>query len=165
VPLAARHWSAIGTRHPGIGAERRQRALVRDMIGTMVGDLLEETERRIADAGAETIDDVRSAGSALAGFSEALAAEERELKSFLYARLYGAPELERVRLEAERVVRNLAGAYRDNRQLLPADWRAEGEPIDQLRTIGDFIAGMTDRFALRRHEELVGAVDLPSDRF
>ena len=63
------------------------------MIGTMVGDVLAETERRVREAGVETIDDVRAAGRPLAGFSNALAAEERELKRFLYARLYDLPEL------------------------------------------------------------------------
>src|SRR5207237_2797420 len=92
LPLVQRHWAAIGERHSGISTEKRQRALVRDMIGTMVSDVLAETQRRIRDSGVETIDDVRGARRALAGFSEPLAAEERELKRFLYDRLYDAPE-------------------------------------------------------------------------
>jgi dGTPase len=108
---------------------------------------------------------VRAAGRALVGFSEPLAAEERGLKQFLYARLYGAPELTAVREQAERVVSNLAGAYRANPLLLPQSWQRDGDQLQQLRTIGDFIAGMTDRFAIARHEELVGPVNLPADRF
>jgi len=92
LPIVARLWAAIGQRHPGLPAEKRQRALVRDMIGYMVADVLAETERRVRDAGVETIEDVRAAGRALAGFSSALEAEERELKSFLYERLYGLAE-------------------------------------------------------------------------
>jgi dGTPase len=134
------------------------------MIGHMVGDVLAETERRVRDSGVQTIDDVRAAG-ALAGFSDALAAEERELKRFLYDRLYGLPELKPVRVEAERVVANLAAAYRSNPNLLPEAWQRGGNEIQQIRTIGDFIAGMTDRFAIARHEELVGPVNLPAGRF
>ncbi|MGE5063016.1 MAG: deoxyguanosinetriphosphate triphosphohydrolase [Myxococcales bacterium] len=165
LPIVARLWAAIGKRHPGILLEKRQRALVRDMIGTMVEDVLAETERRVRDSGVETIDEVRSAGKPLADFSETLGAEERELKSFLYERLYGLPELTPIRDEAERVVRNLASAYRSNPGLLPGDWRHGGDRIEELRTIGDFIAGMTDRFAIARHEELIGPVNLPEGRF
>jgi dGTPase len=165
LPLVRRLWDDIERRHAGIGTEKKQRALVRDMIGYMVGDVLAETERRVTEAGVRTIEDVRSAGRQLAGFSEQLEAEERELKRFLYDRLYGLPELQPVRKEAERVVANLAGAYRQNPGLLPEWWHRDGDEVQQLRTIGDFIAGMTDRFAIARHEELIGPVNLPASRF
>jgi dGTPase len=162
LPLVGRLWEKIGERHPGITAEKRQRALVRDMIGTMVGDVLEETARRVSDSGVETIEDVRAAGHALVGMSAQLAADERALKRFLYARLYGLPELQPVRIEAERVVANLAAAYRADPSLLREPWQSEES--EQLRTIGDFIAGMTDRFAFRMHQKLIGPVTLP-DQF
>ena len=165
LPLIRRLWNAIEDRHPGLPAEKRQRALVRDMIGHMVGDVLAETERRVTEAGVETIEDVRAAGKLLACFSEGLAAEERELKQFLYARLYNLPELRPVREEAERVVAGLAAAYRADRTLLPPAWQRGDDQVQHLRTIGDFIAGMTDRFAIARHEELVGPVNLPASRF
>ena len=165
LPMVKRLWDAIAERHPDIGAEKRQRALVRDMIGHMVGDVLAETQRRVGESGVETSDEVRAAGRPLAGFSQQLSAEERELKHFLYARLYNLPELQPVRREAERVVGNLADAYRRDRQLLPDSWRSGCDEIEQLRTIGDFIAGMTDRFAIARHEEIVGPVNLPAGRF
>ena len=165
LPLVRRLWNAIDERHPGLSIEKRQRALVRDMIGYMVGDVLAETERRVRQSGVETSDDVRAAGRSLVGFSETLAPEERELKQFLYARLYNLPELQPIRKEAERVVANLAQAYRSDPTLLPDNWQRGREKVGQLRTIGDFIAGMTDRFAIARHEELIGPVTLPSNRF
>ena len=164
VPMAARHWQAIADRHPGIPLDRRQRALVRDQIGTMVDDVLAETRRRVAEAGVATVDEVRGAGRALVGFSTALAEEDRALKTLLYDRLYNSPALVPVRLEAQRVVANLAAAYRADPKLLPEAWQTETDDTRQLRSIGDFIAGMTDRFAIARHEELVGPVELP-DRF
>ena len=165
LPLIARLWNAIDQRHPGLSTDKKQRALVRDMIGYMVGDVLAETARRVREADVETVDDVRAAGRALAGFSDELAVEERELKRFLYARLYDLPELRPVRIEAERVVANLAAAYRADPSLLPDGWHRGGDRVQQLRTIGDFIAGMTDRFAIARHQELVGLVSLPASRF
>jgi dGTPase len=165
VPIVARHWQAIGNRHAGLSVEKQQRALVRDLIGRMVEDVLAETERRVASAGVESIEDVRAAGRPLAGFSDRLETEEKELKRFLYARLYGSPALDPVRVEAERIVTNLAEAYRADAKLLPSDWQRDGDQQQQLRTIGDFIAGMTDRFAIARHQELVGPVHLPTSRF
>lgn len=165
LPIVRRLWEAIEKRHPGTSIDKRQRALVRDMIGTMVGDVLAETERRVGEAGVETIEEVRSAGRSLAGFSDPLAAEERELKRFLYSRLYDLEELRPVREEAQRVVADLAAAYRRDPGLLPEDWRRAGNDVEQLRTIGDFVAGMTDRFAIARHEELIGPVNLPAGRF
>ena len=164
VPIVGRHWRDIWRRHPGISEEKALRALVRDMIGTMVADVLNETERRLVDARAGTVDDVRDAGRQLSGFSAELAAEERELKQFLYGKLYNAPALVPVREEAQRVVANLFEAYRADPSLLPPAWRHEGDETQRVRSIGDFIAGMTDRFAVARHEELIGPVDLP-DRF
>ena len=164
LPLVRRLWTAIRDRHPGLSIEKSQRALVRDMIGYMVGDVLAETERRVREAGVKTIDDVRLQSGALAGFSPALADEEKTLKRFLHLRLYGLDELQPVRREAERVVAGLAAVYRSDACLLPERWRSEDEH-EQLRRIGDFIAGMTDRFAIARHEELVGPVNLPSGRF
>ena len=165
LPLIRPLWDAIADRHPGLSTEKKQRALVRDMIGHMVEDVLAETERRVCDAAVETVDDVRSARTPLAGFSEAVASEERELKHFLHARLYELAELKPVRREAERVVADLAAAYRADPAQLPDSWRRGGGEAQQLRTIGDFIAGMTDRFAIARHEELIGPVALPASRF
>jgi dGTPase len=165
LPLVKRLWDATGDRHPGLAREKRQSALVRDMIGYMVGDVLAETERRVREAGVESVEEVRSLGRPLAGFSDALAAEERELKRFLYSRLYDLAELKPIRIEAERVVAALAAAYRADPALLPPSWQRGGDELQQLRTIGDFVAGMTDRFAIARHEELVGPVHLPASRF
>ena len=164
LPLVRRLWAAVEARHPGLDQDRKIKALVRDGIGTMVGDVLSETERRVTEAGVETIDDVRAADRALAGFSATLVEEERVLKVFLYDRLYNSPALTAVRKEAERVIANLAAVYRDDPTLLPEGWQREESETARLRAIGDFIAGMTDRFAIARHEELVGRVQLP-DRF
>jgi dGTPase len=164
LPFIRRHWDEIEARHPGLDRVRKQKALVRDGIGSMVGDVLEETRRRIAEAGVETIDEVRAVGRQLAGFSEQMRLEERELKRHLYAHLYDSAPLKPIRIEAQRIVGDLARFYRDNKEALPEGWqRGEGETA-RLRGIGDYIAGMTDRFAISRHEALIGPVNLP-DRF
>ena len=164
VPLVESHWRAIVDRCGELPRDKMQRALVRDLIGTMVGDVIAETVRRTGEAGVQSISDVRCSGRQLAGFSEGLAAKEKALKRFLYDRMYNAPELVSVRGEAQRVVTDLAEAYRADPALLPSEWRTDESENQQLRRISDFIAGMTDRFAIAQHEELVGPVELP-DRF
>ncbi len=163
LPLVARHWDAIGKRWPDLPLDRKIKALVRDQIGTMVGDLLAETRRRVAEAGVETLDDVRGAGRLLAGFSDELAAEERALKNSLYANLYNAPALQPVRVEAQRVVGNLAAAYLADPRLLPDAWHRgdDADAVTVARNVGDYLAGMTDPFAISRHEALIGPVELP----
>ena len=163
-PFVARLWAEIERRHPGLDRTRKLKALVRDGIGVMVGDVLDETRRRVADSGAQTLDDVRAAGQALVGFSKGMKTEERGLKQHLYARLYDSDALRPIRIEAQRIVGDLARCYRDQPEQLRSGWQRGDSEIDRLRGIGDFIAGMTDRFAIARHEELVGPVKLP-DRF
>ena len=160
-PFVARHWAAIERRHPGLDQVKKLKALVRDGIGSMVGDVLEETRRRIAEAGIETLDDVRAAGSAMVGFSAQLQAEERALKRHLYANLYDSAQLQPVRIEAQRIVGDLTRYYRENGEALPPGWQRGAGEVARLRGVGDYIAGMTDRFAIARHEELIGPVNLP----
>ena len=161
LPFVRRHWDEIEARHPGLDRVRKLKALVRDGIGSMVGDVLDETRRRVAEEGVETIGEVRAAGRALVGFSAALQGEERELKRHLYAHLYDSAQLRPIRIEAQRIVGDLAAYYRANPGALPDGWqRGQGERA-RLRGIGDYIAGMTDRFAIARHEQLIGPVSLP----
>jgi len=163
-PFVARHWADIERRHPGLDRAKQLKALVRDGIGTMVGDVLDETRRRIAAAGVETIDEVRQAGQPLVGFSGSLRGEERGLKHHLYANLYDSEALRPIRIEAQRIIADLVQFYRENPASLPVGWQREEGETARLRGIGDYLAGMTDRFAIARHEELIGAVRLP-DRF
>jgi dGTPase len=162
VPFVARHWQAVRARYPDIEPARLAPELVRDQIGRMVRDVLDETARRVADAGVETVEDVRAAGRALSGFSEAVAEEERQLKAFLYANMYRSPPILAIQDQARSIIAGLFAAYRADPRLLPEPWRLDGgDEGHLLRRIGDFIAGMTDRYAIRLHRELVGPVDMP----
>ena len=90
-----------------------------------------------------------------------MAGEERALKRCLYANLYNAPALQPVRVEAQRVVSNLAAAYLNDPRLLPDAWHRGDCAETTSRNVADYIAGMTDPFAIARHEALVGPVELP----
>ena len=163
VPLVAEGWRAVVGRYPDLPPARLVPELVRDQIGRMVNDVLAETERRLAAAGVGRIEDVRAAGTQLVGFAPAMAAAERALKTFLYARLYHHPRQLGIGEVAKGVVARLAGAYRADPSLMPEEWalRLPAEEPDRGRHVADFIAGMTDRFAIRQHQRLIGPVDLP----
>ena len=163
VPLVARGWAEVRRRDAGVAEGRQLRALIRDQIGAMVNDVIVETQGRIAAAGIATAQDVRAAGRALVGFSGGMAAEERALKRFMYANLYHSPRQRAVAAAAGRVVAGLFEAYADDPDRLPPGWHAAlpGDETGRTRHIADFVAGMTDRYAIARHVELVGPVALP----
>ena len=158
VPIVARSWTAVRARYPDVEETRLLPELIREQIGLMVNDVLGETRRRVAEAGVESIDEVRAAHGALAGFSDDMLQEERALKRFLYSRMYDSEPVTAVRVEAERVITGLFRAYRDDPSLLPPDWRT---PSAEVRSIGDYIAGMTDRFAIAQYRQHVGPIKLP----
>ncbi len=162
VPFVARNWQEICRRYPQVDEARLAPELIRDQIGLMVNDVLQETRRRVAAAGIQSVEDIRAAGEALAGFSEEMAEDERQLKSFLYAKMYRSPPILAIQNEAKKVLAGLFAAYRADPKLLPAEWHvADGDEICMIRHIGDFIAGMTDRYAIAQYRQHVGPVALP----
>ena len=163
VPMVAAGWAEVTARFPGVAPERLRGELVRSQIGLMVNDLIAETRAAIAAAGVESVDDVRAAGVGLARFSGAMRDDERALKRFMYANLYHHPRQLDAAHAAHRIVAELFAAYRDAPATLPAEWRErlpEDEP-GRSRHIADFIAGMTDRYAIRAYQAAIGPIALP----
>ena len=158
LPSLAGHWYAIEARWPGGARDRLLRELVRGQIGRMVNDVLEETRSRIAASGVASANDVRHAGRALCGFGDAMRAEERTLKQFMYARLYLHPDQAAVALVAREVIAHLFAAFAADPALLPPAWqqRLPEENPARARVISDYIAGMTDRFAIEHYVRLTG---------
>jgi dGTPase len=163
VPIVAERWDEVRAQFPDLPADRLVGELIRAQIGAMVNDLIAETRRRIADSGVQSVEDVRAAGRCLVGFSDKVRDQERTLKRFMYANLYHHPSQLAAADAARTVVTGLFAAYRDDPALLPDGWGTD-LPADEpgrSRHIADFIAGMTDRFAIARYRELVGEVSLP----
>ncbi len=153
-------WRAVEQRYPAAAHDRKLRELVRGQIGWMVNDVIEHATAR---AGSLTDRAEIARAGELAGFSPAMQSAERRLKAFMYARLYHHPQQVETADKARTVVARLFEAYSAEPALLAADWAAtlpEGEP-ERSRHIADYIAGMTDRFALDRCRELHG--DVPAD--
>lgn len=159
VDFIADQWREIERRYPRAPQDRRQRELVRSQIGWMVNDVIAETKGRIADAGIASADDVRRAGRALAGFSRGVEQAERQLKRFMYDHVYYHSAQNRTATLAVGLLGELHAAYVVDPANLPDDWRAalpQSEP-DRSRHVADFIAGMTDRYAIREYTRLFGA--------
>ena len=145
----ADQWRAVEKRFPHAPRERLLREMIRDQIGLMVNDVLEHTAEQAKGLG--SVAEVRAAGRQLAGFSPAMAVQERRLKTFMYERLYYHPEQVAAAERARDVVARLFVAYSQDARLMPEDWQARlpaHEP-QRARVIADFIAGMSDRFAMQ----------------
>ncbi len=127
---------------------------LRSLIDRLVTDLIETTRRNVARAGVSGVDDVRRAGRPLAGLSEEVSAANRVLKGFLHEHLYRHHRIERMKDKASRILQALFGRYRENPRLLPDDTRRRGEREGLERTIADYIAGMTDRYAVDEYQRL-----------
>jgi dGTPase len=151
-------WRAVERRFPHAAREAQLRELVRTQIGLMVNDLLEHTRGNLDGIG--SVDDVRAAGRVLVGFSPDLAAEERRLKNFMYERLYYHPEQVATAERAHEVIARLFTAYEEDPALMSDGWSAK-HPQDEparSRHIADFIAGMTDRFAIDQYAKIFGTI-------
>lgn len=163
VPLVASGWDRVRSLFPDVSERRQARELVRSQIGVMVNDLIAETKARIASSGVEIVDDVRAAGRALVAFSDQMRIAERDLKRFMYANLYHHPRQLEAADAAHRIVAGLFAAFRADPALLPDEWRST-LPADEpglSRHIADYIAGMTDRYAVREYTRVMGPIDMP----
>ncbi len=142
VTLIGNILSAIEAQYPGIEPGRRAHEIVRALITRMIEDVIAESGMRIVMLSPRTAAEVREAPRPVVGFSPAMEKTDRDIKGFLYPRMYRHERVVRVMADAERVVRDLFAHYTASPADLPAEW-GEG--------IGDYIAGMTDRYALIEH--------------
>lgn len=154
VPVVGDIIRAIRKDYPRLEQDRLVHELVRRLIGVMVEDVIEETGRRLAAAKPQSVAEVRHAERAVVGFSPAMAESDAAIKGFLYPRMYRHERVSRVMKDAEKVVRDLFEHYRATPADMPGEWAAGADEHARLRSIADFIGGMTDRYALVEHARL-----------
>jgi len=152
VPMFARIAQAVRAEHPGLSDRRLTHETIRRMIDTLAADVLSETRARIDAARVSGIDQVRAAPP-LVAFSAKVRGEADELKRFLMQHLYRHPQVIRMMAKARRVVIDLFAAFYDDPRLLPHDHQARAA-ADKPRAIADYVAGMTDRYAIKEHRRL-----------
>ena len=157
VPLAGPIFAQVERDYPGIDRSRNIHEAVRRLIGEMVSDLLSESRRRIDAAGVGSADDVRGLDHPLIRFSEEMTKQEAEVKAFLFENMYRHYKLNRMTSKARRVVRDLFGLFNEEPECLPTEWRHKRDACDEEtagQVVADYVAGMTDRYALNEHQRL-----------
>ena len=154
VALYARYRHEAESQFPGISGRRAINETVRRMINALVDDLIQQSRANIRQAEIKTIDDVRNA-SPLIAFSENMKKEAQELKRFLRTNLYHHYQVNRMTSKARRIVTDLFDIFITGPELLPLDYQIAGDDrTAQARKVADYIAGMTDRYAMREYRRL-----------
>ena len=157
LPITADMIAAIDRRYPGLDDVTRGAELVRELISYLIGSVVLEARERLEAVQPQSVEDVRNCGRTLVAFSPEVADAEAGIKAFLKRRMYRHERVMRIMGDAELIVSDLFARYQQDLSELPAEWRdgvgceADGP---RARRIGNFIAGMTDRFALTEHQRL-----------
>lgn len=157
VALPGRILAGVRARYPSLDPVRTGHELMRRQITAMVEDVIVASKDALAEVSPGSAEDVRNAGRTIVSFSPALSAEEKELKAFLYKNLYRHPDVLRMRVQAEEVVRDLFDVYFADPSQMPEGWRDMLTRADErvkARHVADFLAGMTDPYALKEHRRL-----------
>jgi dGTPase len=156
VPLVGPVFDEVGRRYPGLDDGRLIHEGIRRVIDHMVRDLIGETERRLTASGASSTDEVRLLEHPVAAFSDGMRDHDRALKRFLFERMYRHPRVNRMASKARRVVRELFQLFLAEPECLPAEWAVTSgaSEAERARIVADYLAGMTDRFALDEHRRL-----------
>ena len=152
VRIFSRHLDSVKAQYPALVDRRLIHETVRRMINTLVSDLTERSRALIAQHHPGRIDDVRNAPPLIA-FSGGIQGEQQELKKFLHKHLYQHYRVARMSNKAKRIVTDLFRAFHGDARLLPPEFQVRAE-IDLPRAIADYVAGMTDRYAIREHRRL-----------
>jgi dGTPase len=151
---------ALAWRGPDLTDLERHR-MIRELVGLMVSDLVDATESRL---GAESVSsplEIQKLDHNLVGYGDTMQRQHRELKDFLYQNLYSHFRVLRMAVKAERVISDLFAAYRAEPAILPAGPRQAIDGWGLDRAICDYIAGMTDRFAIEEYRKLFDPLELP----
>jgi dGTPase len=159
VPLAAEVFADVQKRYPDIERDRLISEAVRRLIGVWVADLIGEFQRRAKAAVAKSVEEVRALKAPLAAFSEDIAERQKPLRAFLFERMYRHHKVNRMMSQARRIIRELFGLFLSEPETLPPPWRerakaAGGDMTKRARVVCDYIAGMTDTYAIEEHRRL-----------
>ena len=158
VQLFSRHLAEVHAKYPALNGRRVVTETVRRMINTLILDLVETTRMNIKNSGVQTLGEVRT-GPPLAAFSPALLDEHRELKRFLHRHLYRHYKVARMSAKASHIITDLYTAFSGDARLLPPEHQAR-ESLMGARAVADYIAGMTDRYAIREHRRIFAVEEI-----
>ncbi|WP_281994493.1 deoxyguanosinetriphosphate triphosphohydrolase [Ruegeria faecimaris] len=166
LPIVGDCYAEVDRKYPGLDPYRRRHEALRRVFGVMVSDVIDTSRALIAGSGAQSVEEIRHLGYPVIQFSTGLWAQLKEIRAFLFSRMYRAPSVMTVRAEVSKVVEDLFPIYLGDPKQMPARWHADIEEAEDetalARIVSDYIAGMTDRFALQDHARLTGH-PIPAD--
>jgi dGTPase len=160
LPIVGPAFAAVDAKYPGLEESRRRHEALRRLFGVMVEDVLVSSRGHLQRLNPASAQEIRDAGAPVIRFSDHLWRDLKEIRAFLFARMYRAPAVLEMRQKVTKVIEDLFPLFLADTALLPPEWRKdvaedEGE-VALARIVGDYIAGMTDRFALETHARLIG---------
>tara|TARA_R110000850_G_scaffold234880_2_gene359787 strand:+ start:808 stop:1956 length:1149 start_codon:yes stop_codon:yes gene_type:complete len=157
LPIIGACYDRVESLYPELDHIRRRHEALRRVFGVMVEDVLAESRRLLAEANPQSVDDVRMAGRQLIGFSDGLAADLKLIRAFFFKHMYRHWKVRRMRRKAGMIVQEMFGIFMEDPGMLPdgwQDWAQKGDATQRAWVVADYIAGMTDRFALQEYEKL-----------
>ena len=160
LPVTGPAFEEVDRLYPGLEKMRRRHEALRRVFGRMVEDVIAVAQNRLAAAQPKSVDDIRHLGTTVIRFSKPLYQELKAIRSFLFHRMYRAPSVMVERARVTRMVNDLFPLFLSQPALLPAEWRSDIEAaqdeVTLARIVADYVAGMTDRFAIQEHARLIG---------
>lgn len=160
LPIVGPCFAEVDQLYPGLERNRRKHEALRRVFGVMVGDVIDTSRRLLAGCNATSAQDVRDYGAPVIAFSEEVWAQIVEIKQFLFKKMYRAPSVVEKRVQVTKVVESLFPLFMEDKHLLPERWHNNIERLNDdtaiARMVSDYIAGMTDRYALNEYERLLG---------
>ena len=160
LPILNACFAEVDRLYPGLNYYRRRHEALRRFFGVLVEDVIGFAQERLADMEPASVDDIRHAGRTIIRFSDDVFCDLKVIRSFLFDRMYRAPSVVVMRAEVTKIVQELFPYFMQHPDQLPKQWRKDVEEAatetDLARIVSDYIAGMTDRFAIQEHERLIG---------
>lgn len=158
LPIVGDCYAQVDAAYPGLDANRRRHEALRRVFGVMVGDVIDTSQALLAASGASSVEDIRHLGTPVVQFSPQVWEKLKVIRAFLFKNMYRAPSVMKIREEVGAVVEDLFPFYLQNPSEMPLKWHHDiataKEDTALARLVSDYIAGMTDRFALQEHERL-----------
>jgi dGTPase len=162
LPVTGPAFEEVDRLYPGLEKMRRRHEALRRVFGRMVEDVIAVAQNRLASAQPKSVDDIRLLGTTVIRFSKPLFQDLKAVRSFLFHRMYRAPSVMAVRAEVTQKLDDLFPLFLRDPSLLPPEWQADvqaaRDETQLARVIADYVAGMTDRFAIQEHQRLCGSV-------
>ena len=166
LPILKDCFARVDAKYPDLNYYRRRHEALRRFFGVLVEDVITVSSRNLAEFNPQSVHDIRQAGRMMVQFSPALWTDLKVIRQFLFERMYRAPAVVEIRIVVTHMVNDLFPFFMENTDELPKQWRKDvADAPDKTalaRIVSDYIAGMTDRFAIQEHKRLIGGEEIPA---